>query len=280
MVKEDVMFVNNQIIPAKSATIPAIDQGLLYGWGLFETIRVYNKTTFMLDEHLSRMICSARNFKISVPMNKDEITLKIQEYIKVLEFNDFVLKVILTKGDSNIPNLIFTHRKIPYTNEDYEKGYSAMISTIRRNAYSPLVYMKTLNYMENILARQEAQESNYDEALFLNTELIITEGSISNLFFIKNGKIFTPSQSCGLLPGIVRRLVIEKLSKLAGVEVFQGEYKLNHLLEADEAFITNSVIQIMPLSKVNEVAIGSNLNKGITRSLLEAYKHYVEEHTS
>lgn len=274
--KKNLVYVNKKIISLEQAGIPAADQGLLFGWGLFETLRIYNGMAHMLDEHITRMIFSAKTLNIPMPMNKEEIAGQVGQFIKAAEIENSVLRITLTKGVNNISNIIFTHRPIVYTAQDYKRGFTAKIASIRRNATSPLVFMKTLNYMDNMLAKQEANLSGFDEALLLNTQGKLCEGSMSNIFFVKNGRIHTPAVKCGLLPGIIRQLVIEKIAPFMNMEVLQDEYGEMQLFEADEAFITNSVIQIMPLVAVNGVNIGNGMPGSVTLAVMRAYDDYVE----
>jgi branched-subunit amino acid aminotransferase/4-amino-4-deoxychorismate lyase len=171
------------------------------------------------------------------------------------------------------PKIIFTHREILYKQDHYNKGFSAMISNFRRNASSPLVNIKSVNYLDNILAKQAAKEAGFDEAVMLNHEGYICEGSMSNLFFIKKNVLYTPSVNCGLIPGIVRGAIVDLFSEHTenntgnNIENYnengmlklieQGKYTLDQLLEADEAFLTNSVMGIMPLVAINNLLLGT-----------------------
>lgn len=272
-IAKDLVFVNKKIIPSEQAGISAADEGLLFGWGLFETLRIYNGIPSMLNEHIVRMVSSARTFNIQMPMNKNEIAEQVGQFIKSAGINDRVLRITLTKGNHHISNMIFTHRPVLYTAEDYRRGFTSKISSIRRNPTSPLVFIKTLNYMDNILAKEEANLSGFDEALMLNTEGKVCEGSMSNIFFIKNGRLHTPAVQCGLLSGITRQLVIEKIAPLVQMEVLQDEYHPMHLIEADEAFLTNSVMQIMPLVTVDGKNIGNGIPGPVTVSMMGLYDH-------
>ena len=266
------VFINGEIMPSEKAFVLSTDQGLQFGWGVFETVQVYNGKACLFSEHFARMRSSAEKLGISV--NTDEITLMrdIEKYIEYLGKGDIVLKIILTKGSGESPSIIFTSREISYTEENYNKGFSAKISTIKRNPYSPLVYMKTLNYMENILARQEASGAGYDEAIFLNTEGLLCEGSVSNIFFVKDNLLCTPKISCGILPGVIRNLIIDKLSKELGITIMEGEFELSCLLEADEAFLTNSVMEVMPLTRVEDKKIGNGLPGPLTYEIRKSYR--------
>jgi branched-subunit amino acid aminotransferase/4-amino-4-deoxychorismate lyase len=272
---DGVFFMKDRVVCTDKAVISVMDQGVQFGWGLFETIKVYNGMPRLLDRHLHRLFSSASELKISHSTNKEKLAGNITDYIRAVGSSSFILKIVLTKGTGEVPNIFFTSRAIPYSAENYRSGFSAGISSIRRNESSPLVYMKTLNCLENIIARQGALEQGYNEALFINTKGFLSEGSISNIFFAKDLKVFTPRVECGLLPGIVREEVIHELAPELGIDVIEGEFPLEALLEADEAFLTNSGMEIMPLSRVNGVKIGSGKTGAITAEIKEKYDKHV-----
>lgn len=276
--KDELVFINKRIIPAEQAGISVLDRGLMFGWGLFETIRIYNGKPFMLYEHIRRMMTSAGLLNISMCMDENEIARQVGIFIESAGIHNMVLKIILTKGVDNVSNIIFTYRTVSYSDNDYKRGFSSTISKIRRNVFSPLTFMKTLNYMDNIIAKQEATEAGCDEAIILNTRDRLCEGSMSNVFFIKNNRLYTPNVGNGLLPGIVRQAVIDKIAPAIGMEVFQGEFDSAQLIEADEAFLTNSVMQVMPLVSVDGKVIGSGTPGTVTASIIEAYNLCVQQH--
>lgn len=267
------VYINGEIIPTANAAIPLMDQGLLFGYGLFETIRVYNSMPFMLAEHLNRLESSALALDISLPGN-DELKKAISHFIGCIGMNSGVIRITATKG-INSPNIIFTHRNVPYSKNDYERGFSIKTSAIRRNPASPLTYFKTLNYLENVLAKKEAVREGFDEALLLNTDGLVSECSSSNIFFIKEGILHTPGLSNGLLKGIVRELVIGNLATIAGYEVFEGNYSVEEVYSYDEVFISNSVMQLMPVTRIDNCVIGNGIPGGITKKLTAVYDNLV-----
>lgn len=276
--KDELVFINKRIMPVEQAGISVLDRGLMFGWGLFETIRIYSGKPYMLHEHIRRMMTSAGLLNISVCMDESEMARQAGLFIEAAGIYNMVLKIILTKGVGSVSNIIFTCRTVPYTDNDYKRGFSSIISRIRRNAFSPLTFMKTLNYMDNIMAKQEAAEAGCDEAIILNTSDRLCEGSMCNVFFIKNNRLFTPDTGNGLLAGIARQAVIEKIAPAIGMEVFQGEFDPAQLIDADEAFLTNSVMQVMPLVSVGGKVIGNGTPGVVTASIMEAYNFCVRQH--
>ncbi len=272
---KDIIYIDGEIISASNGRISPLDKGLLFGWGVFETLRIYNKVPFMLNEHLWRMKTSAGKLEIAMDIEMDTLKSHISHFIDEAEIENGVLRITLTKGVNGKSIIILSHRPIAYKKNDYEQGFAAILSSIRRNATSPMSYMKTLNYMDNILAREEATNLGANEALLLNGEGNLCEGSMTNLFYIKEGQLYTPSNVCGLLPGIVRQLVIERIAPMLEIDVAEGEYEPMRLFEADEAFITNSVMQIMPLVTVNHLNIGDGTPGMLTQILMDEYEKLV-----
>lgn len=269
---DEYVWINGEIISPEKAAISAKDQGLLFGYGLFETMRLYHSIPFMLDKHLSRLYASAMALEINIP-DLNSIKNSILSFIDSIDLNDGVLRLTVTKGTCK-SNIILTHRKIPYNPGDYERGFSLKVSSIKRNPDSPLTYHKTLNYLDNILARKEAEKEGFDEALLLNTNNHISECSSNNIFFIRKNILHTPRVNNGLLKGIVRDLILEQIADKAGYHVLEGDYTLEELYSSDEVFITNSVIQIMPVVKINANPISSGLPGTGTKKLTRIFENH------
>ena len=268
-----MIYVNGEIHD-NQAIILSIDQGLLFGYGLFETIRIYNNSPFMLKEHLERLKSSMNILDIDTA-SLTNIESEIYSFINTINLSDGVLRLTITKGSTK-PNIIFTHRPVGYDSDKYNKGFTLKTSTIKRNSTSPLTYIKSLNYMDNIIARKDAQNSGFDDALFINENNFVSECSTSNIFFIKDEIIYTPSLKCGLLNGIVRELLIYSIVKKINIQLIEGEYSIDLLYEADEIFVTNSVIQIMPVVKINNITIGKGIPGIIAKNLITEYEHIIK----
>ena len=242
----------------------SLDSGFFFGKGAFETILVKEKP-ILLGTHVERLNKAINTLGINKNITEDEIYAGT----KKLNCKNCVLKVMVSEK-----NTIITTREIPYKDSDYEKGFSLGLSEVRRNAYSNLTYVKSFNYVENIIERDKIISKGYDEALFLNTEGFISEGAVSNIFFIENGIIFTPKIKCGLLPGIIREFVIQNSLSL-GFEVQEGEFTLDRLLEAEGAFITNSIMGIMKISKIQDKLINESV---VVSEIKRYYDRYVENY--
>jgi 4-amino-4-deoxychorismate lyase len=241
-----------------------LDSGFFFGRGVFETILV-NEKPVLLEEHIERLNNGLKTLGINKVITKKEIYSATEN----LPCKNCVLKIMVSEK-----NTVITTREVSYKYSDYEKGFSLALSEVRRNAHSNLTYVKSFNYVENIIERDKIISKGYNEALFLNTEGFISEGAVSNIFFIENGVIFTPKIKCGLLPGIVRQFVLDN-SLAMGVKIQEGEFKLNRLIEAEGVFITNSIMGIMKVVKIQDKVINEST---VVSKIKRYYDRYVESY--
>ncbi|MGI6006090.1 MAG: aminotransferase class IV [Ruminococcus sp.] len=219
-----------------------MDEGLAFGLGVFETIRIEQGKAILLKEHISRMRHGIRRLGIErEEVNRWLTPEKIYDWMKERSMDQGAIKIIVT-GE----NILFSERENPYKPADYEKGFHLAFSQVRRNETSPLTYLKTLNYGDNILEKRKAKREGADEPLFLNTRGEITEGAVTNIFFVKDGRLYTPSVSCGLLPGTVRAFIIRNFS------VCETVIRPEETENFQEAFVTNSLLGIMPVASLGE----------------------------
>lgn len=232
-----------------------LDDGITFGRGVFETILIYNNRLILLDYHLDRLNNSIAKMKIGDRITMEEIITLVSKID--LRYN-IVLKILVTRS-----NIILSTRNIPYTKEDYISGFKIKLSSVIRNSTSMLTYLKSINYIENIIENEKAKSEGYNEVIFLNENNLLTEGSTSNIFIVKDNIIYTPEIKSGILPGVIRRWVLENFN------VIESKIPLNMLLEADEIFITNSVIGIMRVYKFEKKEYNQN-NK--TNEVIKKYK--------
>ncbi len=245
------IYLNDKLLEDGKVQIAYDSPGLLYGYGVFETIKIYNGKSIFLYEHLERMRCAATFLKLNFTESMESAALKINNLLTVNNISNGSVRITLFKGAGE--DIIMLHVKaVVYDESSYKEGFKLIISDSRRNDKSPLCSIKSVNYMDNILARNEALEKGFNEALLLNTEGVIAEGTISNVFWVKDSIAYTPELSCGILPGIVREKVI-KLFNSHGIKLIEGRFTPANIFEADEVFITNSLMGVMPVSMVNDV---------------------------
>lgn len=254
----DYYYFNGSLEPSYSCRISITDRSYLLGDGLFETILVQKNKPVYLSEHLIRLQQSASFFAYSL-LPTEELTAAIYSVIaaNALEKGSIRLTVspqesqgLLAKVNSTLNILVTFRRGCPYGEELYERGFTAVIAqTTRRNQYSPLSRHKTTNFADNILAKQEARLSGSDEAILLNTAGMLTEATVANLFLVINGEVFTPPIADGVLPGIMRQKVLD-LCRNINISAKEQTMTLMDLQRAEEAFFTNSLLGIMPITKV------------------------------
>ncbi len=267
MHSDNIICLNGEFIPAKKASISVLDQGILYGAGLFETIKVEKGNPVRGFLHMNRLFFSGQALNIDIPFNRDEIEEMLGATAQKNNIGLGALRLTLTAGSGQVqPAIFIAPRELPYSEASFAKGIKAGVSKIRKNKDSILIKHKTINYFENFIARNHALKHGWNEALFLNQEGNITEGSTSNIFIIRKDSLITPGIDSGLLPGIIRGLIISNLSKSNNsVEVRNISYE--ELVSAQEVFATNSLMGIMPIVSIDNILIGNGIPGQITREL-------------
>lgn len=242
-----------------------LDSGFFFGMGAFETILVKEKPV-LLEEHIQRLNRGLSTLGVNKIITAEEVCTAIES----LHCRNAVLKIMVSEK-----NTIITTREVAYKPNDYEQGFSLGLSDVQRNAHSNLTYVKSFNYAENIIEREKIISRGYNEALFLNTEGFISEGAVSNIFFIENGIIFTPKIKCGLLPGIIRDFVLRNSLDI-GYEIREGEFTLSKLMQAEGVFITNSIMGIMKVVKIEDKPIRES---NVVAEIKRYYDRYVENYS-
>ncbi|WP_066634042.1 aminotransferase class IV [Desulfolucanica intricata] len=267
---ECFVCVNGNLVPGERAVLPALDRGFLYGWGLFETFLVKNGEAEFLEEHLERLKSSAPRLGLTLP-DQELIKYGIREVIAENSLAKGSLRLTVSAGveAAGKPTMLITVKKgSVYRQEHYSRGFKAGFLSTPRNESSPLVYVKSLNYLENILGRQEALARGWNEGLFLNTRGFLTEGTVSNVFLVtKANELVTPEIRAGLLPGIMRAKVLEKAGA-AGCRCIERAVKPEELFSARECFLTNSLMVVMPLVEIEGRPVGNGRPGEITRKLM------------
>lgn len=284
------IYLDGRILEAGDARLPVNDRGVLFGDGLFETMRAYRGKPFRLGRHLERLREGCRVLRITGIPGDDEIAEAIDIlYRENVGKGDAYVRLTVTGGDfdgsrtltrSSLPRCFIIVRPLEdYPPEFYLRGIRVTVSSVRRNPHSPLWRIKTNNYLEPLFAKQEAADRGYDDALFLNTEDYLAEGSTSNLFLVRDGRVLTPHLDCGILPGITREAVLELCSSL-GIDREEGFYRLADLHGADEVFLTMTTGELIPVAEVDGVSIGRQCPGSITASLTAAYRELVKRELS
>ncbi len=267
------IYLNGNIIREEEATVSINDRGLLLGDGIFESLRAYRGIPFLLKAHLERFFKGAQKLRIKLQENEETLTWIIKKLIEVNNLQDAYIRITLTRGsggrgiditDCNNPTLcIITRQYTASENTIYTSGVSAGILNRRNNRLPEDCYLKSISFLNYILARNEVRDRNLFEGILLNQNEQITEGTVSNVFFVKDKKIYTPSAEAGILIGVTRQEVI-KIARHIGLKVEEGLYTREDLIEADEMFLTNSLMEIVPVRNFE----GINFNQFETTHLL------------
>jgi len=283
---EELVWLNGLLCPQKEAKIAIDDRGLLFGDGVFETMRSYRGKVFRLGRHLSRIFDSLAVIRLSISYEPEELKDAVYDTLKANRLQDAYIRLTVTRGqggrgidlpEGTLPTVIITARDfIPYPTRFYRESMKAGISEIQQNSSSPVSRIKSLNFLSNILARTEAREKGYDEAILLNTEGLVCEGTISNIFIVKDGTLITPNKESGILPGITREIIIE-LAIRKGIRIEERKVKPSELKEADECFLTNTLMEVMPVCEIDGKKIGEGKPGPLTLHFIEWYKDLVRK---
>lgn len=274
----DVVWLNGKLLPRYRARVSVYDHGFLYGYGLFETMRAYGGRIFRLQSHLDRLASSAAKLNMTLP--GFDMAKACYAALRANNLSEGRIRLTVTPGPGELSPDIATCRggtavvgvrPVTMPSDDkYEQGYWAALSSYQRHSKSPLAQVKSTCYVESVLARREARRIGVDEVIMLNESGQVAEGSITNVFLVKNGTVATPALSGGVLPGITRQIALD-LSKSMGMKSEERAVAPAELGAADEAFLTNSVLEIMPLTLFAGKPIGSGEAGPVARRLRAAY---------
>ena len=278
------IWLNGRFVAADKAKVSVFDRGFMYGDGVFETMRSYAGVVFKLDRHVNRLYTSLSVLGIKPPCAKNAMKKAIYRSLKVNRLKSAYIKVSVTRGEGRFgigykdkfaPNAVIVSKDFEgYPGWMFDKGLSAEIAGIRQNGQSILSRVKSLNFLPYIIARFEAKDMGYDEAILLNTEGHVAEAATSNIFIVKNGALITPSLLTGILPGVTRATVID-IAKSLGLRVKEKTVLPGELYAADEVFLTNSLAEILPVTKVGPRRIGSGSPGELTKLLRICYQKEV-----
>ncbi len=276
-----LIYLNGAFVPKEEARVSVFDHGFLYGDGVFEGIRAYNGRVYRLTEHVDRLFDGAKAIDLTVPLTKQEMIEAILETLRQNNLTDAYIRPIISRGDGDLG---LDPRKCPKANvvviavewgamygDLYEKGLTAVSVSIRRNPAEALPpNIKSLNYLNNILAKIEANYKGGDEAIIFDTNGYVAEGSGDNIFVVKNGAICTPP-TINNLRGITRAAVLELLEAM-GIPYAEQNMGYYDLYTADEVFVTGTAAEVAPITLIDGRTIGTGRPGPITRQLIEAFK--------
>ena len=279
-----LIYIDGEFLPKAEAKVSVFDHGLLYGDGVFEGIRSYNGGVFKLDEHLERLYDSAKSIMLQIPMSIETMKATVLETLRRNHLTEAYIRLIVTRGVGDLgldpdkcpkPSIIIIADKIVlYPQKFYEDGLEIVTVSVRRNyaeAINPRI--KSLNYLNNILAKIEGKQSGAEEVLMLNAEGYVVECSGDNIFWIKNGVLVTPPVHMGILEGVTRNTVID-LAREAGMPVEERVFTRHDLYIADECFLTGTAAEVIPVVKIDQRPIGDGQPGQITEKLIAAFRKF------
>lgn len=276
-----IIYLNGEYLPEERAVVSVFDHGLLYGDGVFEGIRAYNGRVFKLREHLIRLYESARTIGLEIPESMEEMQEVVLETLRRNNLRGSYIRLVVTRGKGDLG---LDPRKCPkstvfciattiklYAEELYEKGLTLITVSTRRNASDTVTpRVKSLNYLNNIYAKMEANLAGVPEGIMLNTEGYVAEATGDNVFIMKNGVLATPPAHIGLLEGVTRNAVID-LARQAGIPVEEKVFTLHDLYNADECFLTGTAAEVIPMVSIDGRTIADGKPGVITRQLIAAF---------
>lgn len=273
------IYLNDKVVPEEEARISVFDRGFLYGDGVYETMRSYGGEIFMAGRHMSRLWRSASLIGLELPMDEDAIQEAAEQTMRANSLIDATLRITVTRGigprgidptgEFSPTLVIMAWPFAPYDLALFDRGVSLVTAMTRR---TPLVSfdisVKSCNFLNNIMAKAEASHAGAFDALMLNTDGFIAECTVSNIFFVSDGELYTPSAASGILGGITREHVIS-LARGIGLGVNEGLYRMDDLMSADEVFLTSTTMEVMPVSRIDQLTFEVGPN---TRELLSAFR--------
>ena len=277
--------INGTLYAKEDARVSVYDHGLLYGDGVFEGMRSYGGKVFRLEQHLQRLWESAKAIWLKIPVTEEALTTAVTETLSANDIQDGYIRLVVTRGAGTLgldPNrtsdpqvIIITDHITLYPDEYYENGLKIVTVATRRNhpdALSPRI--KSLNYLNNILAKIEGLQAGCVEALMLNHRDEVAECTGDNIFLVKSGCLITPATDAGILEGITRQAVIE-LAQEAGMDVREPTIKLDDVYQADECFLTGSAAEVVPVVQVDDCQIGTGTPGPVTCDLMKRFRELV-----
>jgi branched-chain amino acid aminotransferase len=283
MTEELLVYIDGEYYLKSEAKISVYDHGLLYGDGVFEGIRAYHGIVFHLKEHIDRLYRSAHPILLKIPMTKSQLTEAVLKTLRKNNLTNAYIRLVVTRG---VGDLGLDPRKCPKATiiiitepmlqlnspEDIENGITTIITWVKRNPVDTATHeLKSLNYLNSILGKIEANNTGANEAICLNKAGYVCEGVGENIFIVRDGEIFTPPISSGALNGITRAVVI-RLAKKLGYEVTERNITPNELFTADEAFFTGTAAEVAPIREVNKRVIGAGKPGPVTKRIMQEFE--------
>jgi len=281
------VYIDGKFFPQSKASVSVYDHGFLYGDGVFEGIRIYNNNIFMLNEHIKRLYDSAKAIRLKIPLSKTELRKAVEQAHKVNGLKNGYIRLIITRGIGDLgidtrtcpkPSVVIIVDKITlYPEKFYKNGMEIITASTQRTSVSALnPQIKSMNYLNNILAKIEAENAGVNEALMLNTSGNVVECSGDNIFIYRNDTLITPPTFIGALNGVTRGIVM-KLAEQEGLKVEELIFSRHEVYTSDECFLTGTAAEIIPVIKLDGREIGNGKPGKITTRLINKFKKFTGE---
>ncbi|NEU28689.1 branched-chain-amino-acid transaminase [Paenibacillus polymyxa] len=284
---EQWIYLDGQHVTKENAKVSVYDHGFLYGDGIFEGIRIYNGNIFKCKEHLERLYDSAKSIQLNIPLSPDEMLEAMAETIRLNDMRNGYIRLVVSRGAGNLgldplrcakaSVIIIVEQLAIYPEEAYLTGLKTISVSQRRNipdALNPKI--KSLNYLNNILVKIQSNYAGVGEAIMLNSQGYVTEGSADNIFIVKNGVLYTPPCYLGALEGITRNAIIDLCAKL-GCSLKEQPFTLHDVYVADEVFFTGTAAEVIAAYEVDGRTIGSGVAGPVTLQLLAEFRKIVDQ---
>lgn len=284
------IYLDGKWVPKAQAKISVYDHGLLYGDGVFEGIRAYGGKVFRLGDHLKRLYESAELISLKIPLSIGKLTSLVNLALKKNNLQDAYIRLLVTRGAGDLgldpracpkPSVVIIADKLSlFPERCYREGLDAVVAKTKRNipeALNPII--KSMNYLNNILAKIEANRAGVPEAIMLNIHGNVAECTGDNVFFVKNRAIVTPPVEAGVLQGITRQTVMEIIAEKTNYSFEERNFGPQELLEADEVFFTGTAAEVIPVTKIDRKSIGTGRPGPITQELIALFKNVIAQGT-
>ena len=281
-----LVYVDGKFVPQEEARVSVFDHGFLYGDGVFEGIRSYNGRVFQLQEHLVRLYESAKSIMLDIPLTIKEMEEATLETLRKNKLSEGYIRIVVSRGQGDLgldprscPKatvVIITSKIVLFPADFYEKGLKVITVATRRNIPDALEpQIKSLNYLNNILVKLEANRAGVLEAIMLNNNGYVAEGSGDNIFILRRGQLITPPTYVGALEGITRRVVLE-LAKEQGIPVKEEPFTRHELYTAQECFLTGTAAEVIPVVNVDERVVGTGIPGTVTRQIIAGFRNLTQ----
>jgi len=279
------VWLNGELVDGEQAKVSVFDHGVLYGDGVFEGIRVYRGRIFQCDAHVDRLFDSARSIRLAIPYTKQEIVEAMAEAVRANGVTDGYIRLVVTRGPGTLglnpfhcpqpAMFVIADQIVLYPEKMYRDGMAVIVAkTVRTSPRMVNPGIKSLNYLNNILAKIEAIGAGVAEAIMLNEHANVAECTGDNLFIVEGGKVVTPPLSAGILPGITRAVVMRLAGEL-GLALAEDDIAVPRLLAAEECFLTGTAAEVIAVTKIDEQPVGGGVPGPVTRRLCDAFREYI-----